>query len=300
MASQSEKVALYAAIRRDARDGLSGRAIEAKHHVSRRTVAKALAGAWPEPRKKPAPRESRLDRHKPVIDQMLRADLDAPRKQRHTVKRIFDRLVDEHDAAEASYQMVRSYVAERRPQIRLEAGRGPSQAFVSQSHRPGMEAEVDFGEVTIRLAGEQVKAMMFALRMSYSGKAVHRVFASGGQEAFFEGHAHAFKVLGGVPTGKIRYDNLKAAVAQVLGFTRARVETARWTAFRSHYGIDPFYCQPGLDGAHEKGGVEGDIGWFRRNHLVPVPSLNYSNSFAMLTSGQTLGRRDVRGSGSCR
>lgn len=274
MASQSEKVALYAAIRRDARDGLSGRAIEAKHHVSRRTVAKALAGAWPEPRKKPPPRESRLDRHKPVIDQMLRADLDAPRKQRHTVKRIFDRLVDEHDAAEVSYQMVRAYVAERRPQIRLEAGRGPSQAFVSQSHRPGVEAEVDFGEVTIRLAGEQVKAMMFALRMSYSGKAVHRMFASGGQEAFFEGHAHAFKVLGGVPTGKIRYDNLKAAVAQVLGFTRARVETARWTAFRSHYGIDPFYCQPGIDGAHEKGGVEGDIGWFRRNHLVPVPEVD--------------------------
>jgi hypothetical protein len=77
-------------------------------------------------------------------------------------------------------------------------------------------------------------------------------------------------VLGGVPTGKVRYDNLKAAVAQVLGFSRQRVETERWTAFRSHYGLDSLYCQPGIRGAHEKGGVEGQIGWFRRNHLVPA------------------------------
>ncbi|MCO1578874.1 hypothetical protein M8C13_24265 [Crossiella sp. SN42] len=80
--------------------------------------------------------------------------------------------------------------------------------------------------------------------------------------------------IGGVPLGQIRYDNLKAAVAQVLGFSRQRVETERWIAFRSHWSVDPFYCQPGSQGAHEKGGVEGRIGWFRRNHLVPVPSLN--------------------------
>ncbi len=97
---------------------------------------------------------------------------------------------------------------------------------------------------------------------------------SGGQEAFFEGHVHAFEVLGGVPFGKIRYDNLKAAVAQIIGFTRARVETERWTAFRSHYGIESFYCRPGIEGAHEKGGVEGQIGWFRRNHFVPVPEVD--------------------------
>ncbi|WP_431925277.1 Mu transposase domain-containing protein [Nonomuraea jabiensis] len=80
-------------------------------------------------------------------------------------------------------------------------------------------------------------------------------------------------VLGGVPTGKVRYDNLKPAVARVLGFSRARVEWERWVAFRSWAGIDAFYCRPGLVGAHEKGGVEGQIGWFRRNHLVPVPEV---------------------------
>lgn len=110
--------------------------------------------------------------------------------------------------------------------------------------------------------------------MSFSGKAIHRASLSAGQEAFFEGHLHALRNLGGVPTGRVRYDNLKSAVAQVLGFTRARVETEHWTAFRSHLGLEAFYCQPGIEGAHEKGGVEGQIGWFRRDRLVPVTEVD--------------------------
>jgi transposase len=273
MASKT-KVELYAAIRRDSRAGLSNRGLQRKYGVGYRTVQKALASVWPEPRKALPRRRSRLDPYHSLIDGWLRADLDAPRKQRHTAKRVFDRLIEEHGAVEVSYGMVRAYVAARRPQIRIEAGRGAEMAFVPQSHRPGAEAEVDFGDVTVRLGGVQVVCFLFSLRLSYSGKAVHRVFASQGQEAFFEGHVHAFSVLGGVPVGKVRYDNLKTAVAQVLGFTRARVETERWTAFRSHWGIDSFYCRPGLVGAHEKGGVEGDIGYFRRNHLVPVPEVD--------------------------
>jgi transposase len=100
----TSKVALYAAIRRDAHEGMSGRAIERKHGVSRRTVLKALASVWPEPRKKLPPRPSKLDSYKPVIDAILLADLDAPRKQRHTVKRIFDRLIDEQGMTGVSYQ----------------------------------------------------------------------------------------------------------------------------------------------------------------------------------------------------
>ncbi|MBB2940473.1 transposase [Actinoplanes lutulentus] len=267
------KVELFAAIRRDSRAGMSGRAIATKYRVSRHTVSDALTSAWPRERKPLPPRPSVLDPFKDLIDDILRADLDAPRKQRHTAKRIFDRLIDEHGMQAVSYQVVRGYVAERKPKIRAEAGRGPVNVFLPQTHRPGEEAEVDFGEVVINLRGEPVTCMLFSLRLSFSGKAVHRIFASGGTEAFLEGHVHAFTTLGGVPTGKIRYDNLKAAVAQVLGFSRQRVETARWTAFRSHYGIEAFYCQPGIQGAHEKGGVEGQIGWFRRNHLVPVPQV---------------------------
>jgi transposase len=240
--------------------------------VTYRTVGKAVNSAWPEPRKKLPPRATALDPYKPVIDEILRTDLDAPRKQRHTVTRIFHRLVEEH-GADVSYQMVRRYVADRKPQILVESGRAPVEAFVPQTHQPGMEAEVDFGDVTVRLAGELVTCYLFSFRLSYSGKAVHRVFASCGQEAFFEGHVHALRTLGGVPRGKVRYDNLKSAVAQVLGLTRARVETDRWIAFRSHFGIESFYCRPGLEGAHEKGGVEGQIGYFRRNHCTPVPEV---------------------------
>jgi hypothetical protein len=96
---------------------------------------------------------------------------------------------------------------------------------------------------------------------------------SQGQEAFLEGHVYAFDRLGGVPVEQIRYDNLKPAVSRVL-FGRTRVESQRWVAFRSTYGFDPFYCQPGHEGSHEKGGVEGEGGRFRRNHCVPMPKVD--------------------------
>lgn len=267
------KVELYAAIRRDHRGGMSMRELERKHGVTWRTVRKALDSSWPEPRKKLPPRATTLDSYKPVIDEILRADLDAPRKQRHTVTRIFHRLVEEH-GADVSYGVVRYYVAGRKPEILVESGKAPLEAFVPQTHLPGHEAEVDFGDVTVRLAGELVTCYLFSFRLSYSGKAVHRVFASCGQEAFFEGHVHALRTLGGVPRTKVRYDNLKAAVARVLGQSRGRVEADRWIAFRSHFGIESFYCRPGIEGAHEKGGVEGMIGYFRRNHFVPVPEVS--------------------------
>ena len=268
------RVDLYAAIRRDARASASNRALQRKYGVGYRTVVAALSSVWPEPRKPLERRSTGLDRYHPVIDQWLRADLDAPRKQRHTAQRIFDRLQSECQADGVSYWMVRTYVARRRQEIKVESGKLPADAFVIQNHAPGQDAEVDFGEVMVKIRGEQVLCAMFCLRLSYSGRAVHRISLSAGQEAFFEGHAHAFEILGGVPRGKIRFDNLKAAVASIIGFTRARIETERWVAFRSHYGVDAFYCEPGIGGAHEKGGVEGEIGRFRRNRLVPVPEVD--------------------------
>ena len=267
------KVELFEAIRRDQRvAGLSIRALAERHGVHRRTVRQALDSAAPVPRKVPVRRSARLESLKALIDAMLVVDLDAPRKQRHTARRVLARLVDEHGVVDVSYSTVRDYVARRRPQIAAAAGRGMETAFVLQTHLPGAEAEVDFGDVWVRLAGVMTKCFLFTLRLSYSGKAVHRVFASQGQEAFIEGHLHAFAVLGGVPTGKIRYDNLRSAVSRVL-MGRNRTESDRWVLFRSHYAFDAFYCIPGVDGAHEKGGVEGEVGRFRRNHLVPVPQV---------------------------
>jgi transposase len=270
----SSKVELFAAIRRDWRlDGLSIRALAERHGVHRRTIRQALDNADPVPRKTPVRRSARLESLKTLIDAMLQVDLDAPRKQRHTARRVLARLVDEHGVSDVSYSTVRDYVALRRPEIAAAAGRGMETAFVLQTHPPGAEAEVDFGDVWIRLSGVMTKCFLFTLRLSYSGKAVHRVFASQGQEAFIEGHLHAFAVLGGVPTGKIRYDNLRSAVSRVL-MGRNRTESDRWVLFRSHYAFDAFYCIPGIDGAHEKGGVEGEVGRFRRNHLVPVPEVD--------------------------
>jgi transposase len=247
------KAELFEAIRRDERrEDLSIRALAERHGVHRRTVRAALASAVPAPRKPRTAQAPKLEPFRSFIDAMLVADLGAPRKQKHTARRVLARLVDEHAAVDLSYSAVRDYVYRRRPQVAAEAGRGVETAFVPQSHLPGAEAEVDFGDVWVELAGELTKCFLFTLRLSYSGKAVHRVFASQGQEAFIEGHLAAFVVLGGVPTDKIRYDNLRSAVSRVL-LGRSRVESEHWVTFRSHMGFDAFYCQPGIGGAHEKG-----------------------------------------------
>jgi transposase len=267
------RVELFEAIRRDHRRGVSLRGLSERYGVHRRTVRQAIDSAEPPPtRKTPVRVKPRLEPFKAAIDAMLVTDLSAPKKQRHTVRRILARLVQENDAGDLSYSTVRDYVSRRRREIAQEAGRGRQEAFILQTHLPGEEAEVDFGELWVRLAGKPTKVYMFALRMSYSGKAVHKVFASQGQEAFLEGHLHAFGVLGGVPTVRIRYDNLRSAVSRVL-FGRARAESDRWVLFRSHLAFEAFYCIPGVIGAHEKGGVEGEVGRFRRNHLVPVPEV---------------------------
>ncbi|RBM11096.1 IS21 family transposase [Streptomyces sp. PT12] len=272
----SSRVDLFANIRRDKRldPGVSQRALAEKYGVHRRTVRQALRSAVPPPRKAHKPRATVLDPAKAWIDAMLWEDLSSPRKQKHTARRIHQRLAEEYGFDAASYSTVCDYVGRRRLQIAVEAreGREHMDGVVPQIHLPGEEAEVDFADVWVRLAGVVVKCNLFTLRLSHSGKAVHRVFASQAQEAFMEGHVEAFKVLGGVPTRHIRYDNLKPAVRQVCT-GRNRVESERWTAFRAHYGFDAFYCIPGEEGAHEKGGVEQEGGRFRRTHLVPVPDV---------------------------
>jgi hypothetical protein len=269
------RVELYAAIRFDwQRNQMSIRALAEKYSVHRRTVREAVESPIPPPRKSPPRCTLVLDTVRESVDAMLAEDLTAPRKQRHTAKRIYERLRAEHDAA-VSYSYVAKYVNRRRREIAAAAAAraGVVAGFVPQQHLPGAEAEVDFADLWVRLAGEMTKCFLFTLRLSCSGRAVHRVFASQGQEAFLEGHVAAFEILGGVPTDKIRYDNLRSAVHRVL-FGRNRAESGRWVAFRAHYGFEAFYCLPGKEGAHEKGGVEGDGGRFRRAHLVPVPEVD--------------------------
>ncbi len=113
---------------------------------------------------------------------------------------------------------------------------------------------------------------MFAFRLSHSGNTVHRIYPTQAQEAFLEGHIDAFEDIGGIPTRHIRYNNLTDTVVKVIyGSGRQRTENQRWVLFRSHYGFDALYSPSGIEGAHEKGGIEGDVGRFRRTHLSPMP-----------------------------
>ncbi len=195
------RVELFAAIRRDERvEGLSIRELARRHGVHRRTVRAALVDAGPPPRKASVRAAPRLDPYKAAVDEMLKAALSAPRKQRHTARRVHARLVEEHGAVGLSYSTVRDWVRLRRAVIEVEAGRRV-EVFVPQEHAPGMEAEVDFGEVWVVLAGIKTKCHMFVFRMSHSGKAIHRIYPTQGQEAFLEGHLAAFDAIGGARPG---------------------------------------------------------------------------------------------------
>jgi len=259
------RVELFESIRRDARlEGMGVRALAKKHHVHRRTVRQALASAVPPERKVAERRCPVLDAWKPLIQAWVTADERLPTKQRHTAHRVWQRLVAEH-GAELGESTVRKYVA----RLRRELGGGVGGVAVPQVHRPGEEAEVDFAELWVWLEGALSKLWLFTMRLSCSGRAFHRAFVTQAQEAFFEGHVEGFAHLGGV-AHRIRYDNLKPAVARILK-GRNRIENERFITLRSHYRFDSFFCQPGLKGAHEKGGVEGEGGRFRRRHLVPIP-----------------------------
>ena len=216
------------------------------------------------------------------------ADLAVPRKQRHTARRIWQRLVEE-EGAQVGESTVRNLVA----RLRVEIGADRCQVMVPQTHPAGEEAEVDFGEFVASIAGMMMKLYMFCMRLSHSGKAFHLAYANQTQESFLDGHVRAFEAFGGVPTGMVRYDNLKPAVIRV-ALGRERLEHPRFVAMRSHYGYDSFFCLPGIDGAHEKGGVEGEIGRFRRRHLTPIPhvgSLAALNAALAAADARDDGRR---------
>jgi transposase len=240
------KVELFEQIRREYEFGIGTiKGVADKLGVHRRMVRQALANAEP-PERKQSDRERRvIGPLRPFIDAILEADRTAPRKQRHTAHRIFERIraeLPEHKVAEVT---VRLYVRERK----RELGCSTRATCVPQSYAPGQEAQVDWYEAWAELSGEPTLLQVFSLRSMVSGAAFHRAYHRATQQAFLEAHEHAFKYFQGV-FRLLRYDNLKSAVKKILRGYR-REETARFIAFRSHWRFESDFCTPAEP--HEKG-----------------------------------------------
>jgi transposase len=234
-----------------------------KFGVHRRLVRQALMNALPAQRKTAPRARPRIGPVVEFVDAILEADRKAPRKQRHTAHRIYQRIRQELPGCEIAESTVRRYVREKKRALGLVG----QTVCVPQCYEWGVEAQVDWYEAYAQLAGEVRKVQVFALRAMASGGAFHRAYPHATQQSFLEAHEFAFSYFGGV-FRRLRYDNLGSAVKKILRGYR-REETTRFIAFRSHWQYEAEFCNPGEP--QEKGGVEGEAGYFRRNHWVPIP-----------------------------
>ena len=249
----------YAAVRRSVYvEGLSERAAARRFGLARETVRKMLRYRLPPGYRRAKPiRCPKLDAFTGVIDQILTDDQQRPKKQRHTAKRIWERLCVEH-AFTGGYTIVKDYV--RRQKL------GGQEMFVPLAHPPG-DAQADFGEALVVIDGVECKAHYLVVDLPHSDDAFVQAFPAETTEAFCEGHNAAFRYFGGVPRGSV-YDNTTLAVAKILG-DGTRQRTQSFSELHSHYLFDDRFGRPGK--GNDKGKVEGLVGYARRNFFVPVP-----------------------------
>jgi excisionase family DNA binding protein len=245
---------------------MSVREIARRTGFHRKTVRKMIAqGAPPEHQSKGQRRRRKLDPFVPIIDEILRRDKRSKPKQRHTAKRVFDRLRDEWGYT-GGLTAVREHVAEARSRAR--------DAHVPLEFGPG-EAQVDWGEADLEEDGVTVKGHMFVMTLHFSDARFVACFPRETREFFLEGHLRAFEFFGGVPR-RIVYDNLKAAVIKI-GPGRQRTPNAVFARFCNHHLFEADFCN--VRRGNEKGHVENGVGWGRRNLFVPIPDLTDWESF---------------------
>ena len=242
-------------------EGWSIREISRRLGYARQTIRKALASSSP-PRyeRKKAVSSPVMDPFREVIMSWLEADLRAPRKQRHTAKRIYDRLVGEY-GFEGGESTLRRYVA------RLKEA--SAEAFFLLGGDLGEQAQVDWGRAKVILAGKETEVCLFCMRLKSSRVPFVWAFRTEKLEAFLEGHRLAFEWFGGVPKDLL-YDNPKTAVVKILSGPE-REEHQVFSSLRAHYLFNSHFCAPGK--GNEKGSVENLVGYVRRNAMVPLPKV---------------------------
>jgi transposase len=253
---------VWAIVRRRVLTGeISKRQACREYELSWHLLEKILSHEQPPGYRKQLPRSRpKMEPFLPVIAEILEADKKAPKKQRHTAKRIYDRLVVEHQF-NGSYTSVKNSVRKWR--------QGNKEVFLPLSHPPG-EAQVDFGFAEVDLAGERVKVALFVMSLPYSDAFFVQAFPRECTESFQEGHKRSFEFFDGVPT-RISYDNSRIAVSKFTG-SRSRVLTSGFLRLQCHYLFKEHFCL--VRRANEKGHVEQLVGFGRRNFLVPVPRVN--------------------------
>ena len=199
----------------------------------------------------------------PVIDEWLEADRKIPRKQRHTVWRIFCRLRDEHGFG-GSYSSVKKYVRKKRFVMNSK-----NSGYLPLEHTLG-SGQVDFGKhLYYDGAGQEQDGYALTISFPNSNKGYTQTFPSQNQECLLTGMKRIFEHIGGVPP-VLRFDNMSTAVVQVLKGTD-RILTDGFTRFMMHYRFRAEFCNPAS--GNEKGNVENKVGYSRRNAFVPVPTI---------------------------
>ena len=220
----------------------------------------------PAPYRRTAPiKRPKLEGFTEIIDGWLEDDLGVHRKQRHTAKRVFERLRDEHGFT-GGYTIVKDYMRQRERRGR--------EMFVPLAHPPG-HAQADFGEAVVIIGGVEQKAHFFVLDLPHSDACFVRAYPAATAEAWMDGHVHAFAFFGGVPLS-VLYDNDRCLVSKILA-DGTRQRASLFSALQSHYLFHDRYGRPGK--GNDKGNAEGLVGFSRRNFMVPIPQFATWDAF---------------------
>ena len=276
------KVELYGRVRRAVLvEGRSQRAVAREFGIARKTIQKMLRYSVPPGyQRQQAVKRPKLGPWLGVIDAILEEDKTRPAKQRHTAKRIFERLKAEHGFC-GGYTIVKDYVHTAELRSR--------EMFVPLTHAPG-EAQADFGEALVVVDGVEQKAHFLAMDLPHSDDGFVVAFPAETTEAFLEGHVRAFAYFDGVPR-RILYDNTKIAVAKILG-GEERQKTRAFSELQSHYLFADKFGRPAK--GNDKGKVEGLVGYARRNFMVPIPRVSSWDELNMHLEAQCRARRERR------